>query len=85
MSKCDTAKGGNQKYRVLHYMRTYGSITPLQALGDLGIMRLGARIYELKKMGYGIRTETEAGINRMGERTRYAKYSLDNNEERQKE
>lgn len=85
MSKCDTAKGGNQKYRVLHYMRTYGSITPLQALGDLGIMRLGARIYELKKMGYGIRTESEAGVNRMGERTRYARYSLENNEETKNE
>jgi hypothetical protein len=30
--------------RVLQYMQDFGSINPMQALGDLGCYRLGARI-----------------------------------------
>ena len=40
--------------RVLKYMHDFGSINPLQAMGDLGVMRLGARIYDLKRDGYHI-------------------------------
>ena len=34
-----------QKEMVLQYMQDFGSITPVQAFQDLGIMRLGARIF----------------------------------------
>ena len=37
--------------RILDYMRRYGSITTLDAMLDLGILRLASRISELKKAG----------------------------------
>lgn len=63
-----------QNDKVLRHLLDYGTITPLEALQEYGIMRLGARIYELKRMGYVIsRTMTE-GKNRYGETTRFACY-----------
>lgn len=38
-----------QTDRVLMYMRDFGSISPLEAMRDLGCMRLAARISDLKK------------------------------------
>ena len=62
--------------RVLKYLDDFGSITPLQALADLGIMRLGARIYDLRKKGYSIIRETEKSRNRYGQPVRYARYRM---------
>lgn len=64
----------NQKARILRHLETYGSITPMEALQDYGIYRLGARIYDLRKDGHAIRIETVTGENRFGERTAYGKY-----------
>jgi hypothetical protein len=47
-----------QNDMVLDYLKRFGSITPIEALADLGIMRLGARCYDLKKEGHDIITET---------------------------
>ena len=65
-----------QKDRVLRHLRDYGTITSLEALSDYGIMRLGARIFELKDDGHEIRTIFIGGKNRYGEPTHYAKYVL---------
>lgn len=43
-----------QKQTVLGHMRLYGPITPLEALKQYGIMRLGARIHDLEKDGHSI-------------------------------
>jgi hypothetical protein len=43
---------------VLTYLQRHGSITPMQALNELGCYRLGARIWELRDAGYPIDTET---------------------------
>lgn len=43
----DKKTGLRQRDEVLAYMREFGSITPLDALVDLGVMRLAARIDEL--------------------------------------
>lgn len=67
----------NQKERILRHLETYGDITPMDALRDYGIYRLGARIFELRKEGHAIRKELVSGTNRFGERTAYAKYILD--------
>ena len=63
-----------QKDRVMKYLKDFGSITPLEALRDLGIMRLGARIWELIREGWSIEKETESSKNRYGQATRYARY-----------
>ena len=65
-----------QKDKILAYMRTYGSITPMDALREFGCLRLSARIADLKKDGHIIATEMVADRNRFGDVTHYAKYSL---------
>lgn len=45
----DKKTGERQKDMVLDYMREYGSITQLEALLELGVMRLASRINELAK------------------------------------
>lgn len=66
-----------QSERVLRHLRTFGSITPMEALEEYGIMRLGARCWDLRDAGYPIVTEIVAGKNRFGEPTHYAKYRLE--------
>ena len=66
-----------QTERVYEYLKEYGSITALEALRDLGIMRLGARIFELRALKYPIRSEMIEVDNRFGEKTRIAKYTLE--------
>ena len=65
-----------QAQRVLDYMDTFGSITQLEALQDLGVMRLASRISELRKQGYPIRGDVVAVKNRYGESCRIKRYSL---------
>ena len=66
----------NQETRILDYMQEFGSITPLDAFRDLGVMRLASRISDLKSRGYEIDTEFEKGTNRYGEKVKYARYRL---------
>jgi hypothetical protein len=62
--------------RILRYMRDNGSITSAEAMSELGIMRLASRIADLKQMGIEVVAQTEKGLNRFGERTRFTRYSL---------
>lgn len=66
----------NQDKMVLEYMEKHGSITPQDAIKDLGILRLAARVHELKSTGVPIIKVMETGKNRFGEDTRYARYTL---------
>lgn len=63
-----------QKDRIRKYLEDFGSITPKEAMEDLGIMRLAARISEMVKDGEQIIRETEMKPNRYGQITRYARY-----------
>lgn len=65
-----------QRMKVLKYMMDFGSITPLDALKDLAVMRLGARIWDLEKQGFEIIHERETAKNRYGENTTYCRYRL---------
>lgn len=65
-----------QTDKIAAYLRTYGSITPLEALDRFGCMRLGARISELRQGGMIIRTEIVSGKSRTGRKTHYARYIL---------
>lgn len=66
----------SQNAKIVSYMKRFGSITPLQAVADVGCMRLASRINDLKRLGHNIRTEYVSGTNRFGDTTRYARYSL---------
>ena len=63
--------------KIIKYMRDFGSITTMQAFNDLGITRLSGRIYDIKALGYKIRSETIYGRNRYGEKIHYFKYYLE--------
>ena len=63
--------------RVLQYMRDFGSITPLDAMRDLAVMRLASRVSDLRKMGYAIKKESRTEKNRYGQSTTFAVYSLE--------
>ena len=65
-----------QTKRVLDYLSARGCISQLDALHDIGCMRLGARIHELKLAGYNIRKELVDERNRFGEPVRFARYYL---------
>lgn len=65
-----------QAERVLDYIREFGSITQLEALRDLGVMRLASRVSELKKNGYKIVGEKVSVANRWGEKCYIKRYSL---------
>ena len=57
-------------------MKEFGSITPLDALRDLGVMRLTSRIYDLKCQGIDLEKDMVADKNRWGEPVSYATYKL---------
>jgi len=65
-----------QRDRVLGYIHDFGCITSWDAYKDLGISQLGARIFELKKLGYIFETERVKTTNRYNQPTHYDKYRL---------
>ena len=71
----------SQNGRIIDYLAKNGSITQLDAMRDLGIMRLGARVFDLKERGYNIQTVMVEDLNRFGEPTRYARYYLKGDKE----
>lgn len=69
-----------QKERLMDYLLEHGDITQLEALRELGIMRLASRISELKKNGYSIESKDEIVKNRYGEPCRIKRYRLVKND-----
>lgn len=65
-----------QAEMVLAYIEEFGSITPLDAIRDLGCYRLASRISDLRKNGFPIETKIEAVPNRWGKKSNVARYSL---------
>jgi hypothetical protein len=52
--------------RVRGYLETHGAITPMEALNEIGTMRLAARIAELRAAGMPIETCREEVKTRAG-------------------
>lgn len=65
-----------QNSQVLTYMEKHGSIDQLRAFEDLKILRLGARIYDLKQAGIAITGETESRKDENGKTKRWKVYRL---------
>jgi hypothetical protein len=64
----------SQEYIVLRYMKDHKGITSMEAFKHLGVTRLSAKIFNLRKI-YNIKDiwiETE---NRYGEKVRFKKYT----------
>lgn len=72
LNKEQKMKKLSQKDLVYSYMINKGSITPLEALNEIGVMRLAAVIHSLKKEGVKIQSEIVKYKAK-----HYAKYSLE--------
>ena len=65
-----------QNERILDYLNSHGSITQLEALNELGIMRLASRMSDLRKRGYMIESKMDTVHNRYGEKCRVKRYTI---------
>ena len=69
-----------QNEEVLDYLKKHGTITQLEALRELGIMRLASRISDLRKDGNAISRQMIEVRARNGRKAHVAQYSLKENE-----
>lgn len=65
-----------QKELVIQYIEDFGSITPMEAFGDLGITKLATRISEMRKEGKEFKIDMVKRKNRYGKPVRFARYSF---------
>ena len=63
-----------QKTRLLEYLQKNRTINPLEAWSQLGIYRLGARVFDLRQDGYAIESGRQKVVNRYGEDCKVAQY-----------
>ena len=73
-------KNKSQCAEILNYLKhnRRAGITPLEALNLCGCWRLGARIYDLKELGYNIETKMIKTHPAFFNNKRYACYFLKN-------
>lgn len=66
-----------QKQAVLQYVKDFGSISSMEAFGDLGVTRLADVVYKLKKDGYTVKSTTESTVNRYGNKVNFSRYVIE--------
>lgn len=67
--------------RIIDYITQNGSITSLEAMESLGVMRLASRINDLKRSGFSIASETVKSKNRFGETVYFSRYTMKEEQE----
>ena len=70
-------KPPNQRERVLDWLKQGKTLTRYEALTELGIFELSARIVELQQQGNKITSKMIKVQNRWGEKCNVASYSLE--------
>ena len=65
-----------QTQAVLDRLSSGRGITSMEAFNELGVTRLSAIIFSLRKKGYRIESETVESTNRYGEVVRFSRYSM---------
>lgn len=71
-------KKENKTTKVLEYLKTFGTITSLEAIEKFGATRLSDIIFRLRKKGYNIITIDMPFTDRFGNHSTYGKYILSN-------
>ena len=66
----------SQADRVLSYLERGNTITTLDAFQELGITRLGARIFELREQGHPVQSNRLTVTNRFGEDCSISEYYI---------
>ena len=64
-----------QVQRITAFMQEHGCITPFDAF-DMGITRLAACVFEMRRNGVPVVTEMVESTNRYGDPVRYARYKI---------
>ena len=62
--------------RILLFIQDHGSINPKQAMNELAIMRLAARISDMERAGIHFEHKPVTDFNKFGEKVRYMEYRL---------
>lgn len=65
-----------QKERLLEHLKLFNRVNPLEALTKLGIYRLSAVVFDLRKEGHKIETNRKSVQNQFGEECIVAEYVL---------
>lgn len=73
----------NQQEMIIKYMTDFGSITPMEAFTDLGVTRLSAKIYILKREGYVFNEKRETVVNRYGKKVSFKRFWIKENKDEQ--
>lgn len=66
-----------QTERIEQYMKDFGGITRMDAMRDLGILNLPARIKDMRESGKLIRSEKIKVKNRYGDAVEFVRYKLE--------
>lgn len=61
--------------RIIEFVKAHGSITPMDAF-EMGITRLAACVFEMRRKGINVVTDTAESVNRYGEKVRFARYRV---------
>ena len=69
-------KPNTQAGRLLNHLEQGKTINRLEALIELAIFELSARIIDLEMAGFIIKKERKSVFNRFGEKTNVTEYSL---------
>ena len=69
-------KDDSQVPQLIAIMETGRWLTPLEALEEIGCMRLPARIKDIKKLGYEVEDEWVTHITAQGKTKRFKKYRI---------
>lgn len=69
-----------QKELIITYLAAGNPLTSMKAFELFGITRLSGRIFELRKDGYAIDSETKSAKNRYGKIVSFTQYSLEESE-----
>lgn len=66
-----------QNQMLAEYLKANGTITAADAVYKLGIMRLSARIFDLREQGYNISMTMRSARNRFGNPITFGEYKLE--------
>ena len=69
-------KDDAQVAQLITIMETGRWVSPLEALEEIGCMRLPARIKDMKKLGYEIEDEWVTHTNSAGKTKRFKRYRI---------
>lgn len=73
-----------QHEQILTYIRTFGSISPMEAFADLGITKLATRVSEMRKEGISFIKEPITTKNRFGRSVIFMRYKLNDEQQTQR-